>query len=89
MTYTITATATDAVGLTGTATNVFVYDTTNPTGSITAPANSANVSGDVTVSSNSADTGGAGVAWASFEYRVATSGPWTIDRQCHARARTA
>ncbi len=68
--YTMVATATDGAGLTGTATSGFVYDTTNPTGTVTAPANGANVSGSVTVSSNSADSGGAGVASAVFEYRA-------------------
>ena len=45
VTYTVVAIATDGVGLTGTDTHAFVYDTTNPTGTITAPTNSANVDG--------------------------------------------
>ena len=57
-------------------TNVRV-DNTNPTGSITAPAASANVGGAaVTVSSNSAD-GGSGVANAQFQRSPAGAGVWT------------
>ncbi len=77
VTYTVTATATDGVGLTGTDSKTFVYDTTSPTGTVTAPSNGANVNGSIAVSSNSADSGGAGVESATFEYRVLTSGPWT------------
>ncbi len=57
-------------------TNVRV-DNTNPTGSVTAPAASANVRGAaVTVSSNSAD-GGSGVASADFQRSPAGAGTWT------------
>ena len=53
-------------------------DNTNPTGSITAPASSANVAGSaVTVSSNSADVGGSGVASAQFQRSPAGAGTWT------------
>src|SRR5205807_9599701 len=56
-------------------TNVRV-DNTNPTGSITAPAASANVGGNaVTVSSNSAD-GGSGVANAQFQRRPSGRRNW-------------
>ncbi len=77
VTYTVVATATDGVGLTGNDTSVFTYDTAAPSGTVQSPANGANVSGTVNVTSNSADTGGAGVASAVFEYRVATTGAWT------------
>ena len=77
VTYTVKATATDGVGLTGTATNVFVYDTSDPTGTITVPVNGANVSGSVPVTSNSSDGAGSGVASAVFQYRVLTTGAWT------------
>ena len=70
---------TDNVGKTFTSalvTNVRV-DNTNPTGSVTAPAASANVGGAaVTVSSNSAD-GGSGVANAQFQRSPAGGGVWT------------
>ena len=57
-------------------TNVRV-DNTNPTGSLTAPASSANVRGSaVTVSSNSAD-GGSGVAPPAFQRSPAGAGTWT------------
>ena len=61
-------TSTDVVGNNSAATVLtFTNDSTNPTGSITAPAASANVRGNaVTVSSNSAD-GGSGVASAQFQ----------------------
>jgi hypothetical protein len=53
-------------------------DNTNPTGSITAPAASANVRGNaVAVSSNSADTGGSGVLNALFQYKTHVGGSWT------------
>ncbi len=77
VTYTVVATVTDNAGLTGTDSHSFLYETVAPTGSITAPANGANLRGSVTVSSNSADTGGAGVAAAVFEYSVLSTGPWT------------
>ena len=77
--YDLRVITTDNVGKTFTSalvTNVRV-DNTNPTGSITAPAASANVSGSaVTVSSNSAD-GGAGVASAQFQRSAAGAGVWT------------
>ena len=77
VTYTVTAVATDAAGLdSAPATAVFTYDTSAPSGSITAPSDNANVSGTVTVSSNSSDSG-SGVASALFEYRTSSSGPWT------------
>jgi hypothetical protein len=52
-------------------------DLTDPTGSVTAPAASANVRGAaVPVSSSSADSG-SGVASARFQYSVSGAGNWT------------
>ena len=77
--YDLRVITTDNVGNTFTSalvTNVRV-DNTLPTGSITAPAASANVRGAaVTVSSNSAD-GGSGVASAQFQRSPAGAGIWT------------
>jgi large repetitive protein len=77
--YDLRVVTTDNAGNTFTSaliTNVRV-DNTNPTGSITAPASSANVRGNaVTVSSNSAD-GGSGVANAQFQRSPAGAGTWT------------
>ncbi|MGZ7018438.1 MAG: Ig-like domain-containing protein [Acidimicrobiia bacterium] len=78
VTYTVVATATDSSALTGTDTAVFVYDTTNPTGSLTAPSAAANVRGNaVTVSSNSADTAPGTVASATFQRSPIGAGTWT------------
>src|SRR5581483_2564220 len=52
-------------------------DTTAPTGSITAPAASANVRGTVTVSSNAADTGGAGLVSAALQRSPHGANTWT------------
>ena len=84
--YDLRVVTTDNAGNTFTSalvTNVRV-DNTNPTGSITAPAASANVRGNaVTVSSNSAD-GGSGVASAQFQRSPAGGGVWTnIGRRHH------
>ena len=77
--YDLRVVTTDNAGGTFTSaliTNVRV-DNTNPTGSITAPAASANVRGAaVTVSSDSAD-GGSGVANAQFQRSPAGAGVWT------------
>lgn len=74
--YTVVATATDAVGNTGTDTHTFMYDTGAPTGSITSPNNGDEIGGTVAVTSNSADAE-SGVVLAAYEYRVATTGAWT------------
>src|SRR5262249_44830819 len=55
--------------------NVLV-DNTAPTGSVTAPAASANVRGTVTVATNAAD-GGSGVASAVIQRSPAGAGTWT------------
>ena len=77
--YDLRVITTDNAGNTFTSalvTNVRI-DNTNPTGSITAPAASANVRGAaVTVSSDSAD-GGSGVANAQFQRSPAGGGVWT------------
>ena len=77
--YDLRVLTTDNAGNTFTSaliTNVRV-DNTNPSGSITAPAASANVRGAaVTVSSNSADAG-SGVANAQFQRSPAGAGVWT------------
>ena len=66
-----TVTVWDTFGNSTTETVTFAIDSTAPTGSITAPAASANVRGAaVAVSSNSAD-GGSGVASAQFQYSTA------------------
>ena len=51
-------------------------DNTDPTGSLTAPADGAQVSGTIAVSSDSADSG-SGVDSALFERRPAGGGAWT------------
>ena len=62
-----------------------VVDNTNPTGSLTAPADAAVLGGaSVTVSSDSADAG-SGVATAEFQRRPAGGSPWTtIDTDTNA-----
>ncbi len=75
--YQVLARVTDAAGLTLDSTKQTVtIDNTNPTGSLTAPANGAQVSGTVAVSSDSADSG-SGVASAAFERRPSGGGSWT------------
>ena len=72
-----TVTVTNGQGLTSTGTFTVTKDATNPTGSLTAPASSANVRGNaVVVSSNSADAG-SGVADATFQRSPAGAGVWT------------
>jgi hypothetical protein len=73
---TYTVTGTDAAGFTATSAVTFSADTTAPTGSITAPAASANVRGSVSVTSNSADAS-SGVASARFQRSPAGAGTWT------------
>ena len=69
--------AADNAANTATTTLTFTNDSTNPTGSVTAPAASANVRGNaVTVSSDSADRG-SGVASAQFQRSPAGAGVWT------------
>jgi Bacterial Ig domain/Bacterial Ig-like domain/Chitobiase/beta-hexosaminidase C-terminal domain len=75
--YTIRVLATDAVGNgEAPASRTFSFDDTNPTGSLTAPADGAFLAGTVAVSSDSADTG-SGVDTAEFQTRPAGGGAWT------------
>ncbi|HET6656454.1 MAG TPA: Ig-like domain-containing protein [Gaiellaceae bacterium] len=76
--YTVRVKATDnADNAESPSTRTFTFDATDPTGSLTAPANGAAVSGNaVTVSSDSADAG-SGVALATFERRPSGGGSWT------------
>ena len=69
--------ATDEAGNTlDSAVQTVLVDNTNPTGSLTAPANGAELAGTVAVSSDSADSG-SGVASAEFQRRPAGGGAWT------------
>src|SRR5581483_11826139 len=76
--YDLRAVATDKAGNQTTSTVVTNrrVDNTNPTGSLTAPANGAAVRATITVSANSADTG-SGVASAAFQRSPAGAGSWT------------
>jgi len=71
-----TITGTDAAGNNGTRAITFTIDSTNPTGSVTAPAAAANVRGTVNVTSSSADAG-SGVASAQFQTSPVGSGIWS------------
>ena len=70
------AVATDGAGITGSDLVDITIDRTNPTGSLTAPADGSFVTGTVIVSSDSADTG-SGVDSAEFQRRPAGGGAWT------------
>ncbi|HEU4839969.1 MAG TPA: invasin domain 3-containing protein, partial [Ilumatobacteraceae bacterium] len=77
--HTLEARATDAAGNTD-ATEVsftWLVDATAPTGSLTSPANGADVGGTIVLASNSADAGGSGVATIAFERSPAGAGSWT------------
>ena len=52
-------------------------DNTDPTGSVTAPADAANVRNTISLTSNSADTGGSGVDTVTFQRSPAGAGTWT------------
>jgi len=74
-----TKTATSASGTVWAAQQVVIRppaDTTPPTGSVTAPAENADLRGSVAVSSNSADTG-SGVASAQFQRSPAGADIWS------------
>jgi large repetitive protein len=72
-------TSTDNSGNTSNVTGLtFTNDSGNPTGSVTAPAASANVSGSsVTVSSTDAADAGSGLASVQFQRSPAGAGTWT------------
>ena len=76
--YTVRVRATDnAANSASPSSRTFTFDSTAPTGSLTAPADAAVVSGSsVTVSSNSADAG-SGVDLVTFERRPTGGGSWT------------
>ncbi len=70
------AVVTDHASNTGAEVVDVTIDRTDPTGSLTAPADGAYLVGTISVSSNSADSG-SGVASAQFERRPAGGGAWT------------
>ncbi len=75
--YDLRVVTTDNAGNTFTSPAVTVrVDNTNPTGSVTAPANGANLRGTVGLTSDSAD-GGSGVATVQFQRSPAGAGSWT------------
>src|SRR5829696_4951601 len=75
--YQVLARVTDRAGLTlDSAKQTVTVDNTDATGSLTAPADAAQVSGTIAVSSDSADAG-SGVASVAFEQRPAGGGAWT------------
>ncbi|MGH8986775.1 MAG: Ig-like domain-containing protein, partial [Acidimicrobiia bacterium] len=75
--YQVLARVTDRAGNTlDSAKQTVIVDNTSPTGSLTAPANGANVSGTVAVSSDSADAA-SGVDSVLFERRASGGGAWT------------
>ena len=77
--HTLKARATDAAGNTDASEVTFTWlvDATAPTGSITSPANGADVGGTIVLASNSADAGGSGVATVVFQRSPASAGSWT------------
>ena len=77
--HTLKSRATDAAGNTDASEVTFTWlvDATGPTGSITSPANGADVSGTILLTSNSADAGGSGVATVVFQRSPAGVGTWT------------
>ncbi len=76
--HTLEARATDAAGNTDATEVAFTWlvDATAPTGSITSPANGADVGGTIVLASNSADAG-SGVATFAFQRSQAGVGSWT------------
>ncbi|MGH7359601.1 MAG: Ig-like domain-containing protein, partial [Candidatus Rokuibacteriota bacterium] len=83
--YTVRAFATDEAGNAETPmTRTFGFDATDPTGSLTAPADGSFVTGTLGVSSDSTDPG-SGVDEAEFQRRPAGGGAWiTIDTDSNA-----
>ena len=77
--HTLKARATDAAGNTDASEITFTWlvDATAPTGSITSPANGADIGGTVVLASDSADAGGSGVATVVFQRSPAGAGTWT------------
>ena len=77
--YDLRVTTTDNAGNTFTSAAITIrVDNTLPTGTVTAPANGAEIGvAPVTLTSNSADAGGSGVATVVFERSPAGAGTWT------------
>ena len=77
--HTLKARATDAAGNTDASEITFTWlvDATAPTGSITSPANGADVGGTIVLASDSADAGGSGVATVVFQRSPVGAGTWT------------
>ena len=77
--YDLRVTTTDNAGNAFTSAAITIrVDNTLPTGSVTAPANSAEIGvPPVALSSDSADAGGSGVAAVAFERSPAGAGTWT------------
>ena len=77
--YDLRVTTTDNAGNASTSTAITIrVDNTLPTGSITAPANGAEIGvPPVALTSDSADGGGSGVATVVFERSPAGAGSWT------------
>ncbi len=77
--HTLKARATDAAGNTDASevTITWLVDATAPTGSVTSPANGADVGTTIALTSDSADTGGSGVATVVFQRSPAGVGTWT------------
>ena len=76
--HTLQLRATDIVGNQDAtaAAYTWVVDTTNPTGSVTSPADGADIAGTVSLTSNSADAG-SGVATVTFQSSPAGTNTWT------------
>ena len=77
--YDLRVTTSDNAGNTFTSAAITIrVDNTLPTGTVTAPANGAEIGvAPVTLTSNSADAGGSGVATVVFERSPAGAGTWT------------
>ena len=56
--------------------HTWVVDSTNPTGSVTSPANGADIAGTVALTTNSADAG-SGVATVTFQTSPSGANTWT------------
>lgn len=75
-TYGIRLTATDAVGNDASDEMTLIWDTVNPSGSITAPANNSYYSSNPTYTADATDTT-AGVKSVKFQYKASTAEVWT------------
>ena len=76
--YDLRVVTTDNAGNSFTSATITVrVDNTNPTGSITAPADAASLRNTISLTSNSADTGGSGVDTVTFQRSPAGAGTWT------------